>query len=405
MFVARSAPGDLAEVALDPSGATWRGRLLRVIEPGAGRVVPACRFFEACGGCDWMHLSAEAQRDAHRAIVREALSRIAGASSLPEIVTHEVPQRDKDAASPLAYRARARLHAKAHRGRIAIGYHAEGSHDLAPIDECLVLVPELAELLTELPRVLVGAKGSGEIAIACGVRGLPVVDMTWRGSLPAALWARLDERVTTGRWAGARVLIEGASAPASFGDPRPVSVGADGLPLVHAAGGFAQPSGEAAQVLARQAAALVKPESGSIGILVELFAGSGTLSIALAPLAEKFIAVESFAESARAARENLAARGLSGKVVVSRSEAYDLGRASIVVLDPPRTGARETMRSIAASRARAVVYVACDPVTLARDAAVLLAAGFAITAVETIEMFPQTSHIETLVRFEKAERR
>jgi 23S rRNA (uracil1939-C5)-methyltransferase len=414
VFVPRTAPGDLVEAAVELSGATLRARLLRVIEPGPGRIEPACRFVDACGGCDLMHLSLEAQRAAHRDIVLESLRRIAGASALPEIVTHDLPA-DRSAAG-LAYRTRARLHARAHRGRVEIGYRAPASHDLAPVDRCVILVPELDALLAELPAVLEGAHGTGEISIARGAGGLPVADVAWRGTLPAAVWARLDERVSRGRWSGARAWLEGAATPAAFGDPRPVVSGADGLPLVLAAGGFAQPSGAAAALLARRAAALVggsgaaseplapaapapaNERSAPIGTLVELFAGSGTLSILLAPLAEKFVAVESHDDSARAARDNLAARGARGKVVTADASEYDLSRADAVVLDPPRTGARGAITRIAASHARSVVYVACDPVTMARDIAVLVAAGFTLTHVETVETFPQTSHVETLVR-------
>lgn len=394
----RAAPGDLVEASVEPGGVPLRGRLLRVIEPGPARVEPPCRFADACGGCDLMHLSPEAQRAAHRDIVLESLRRIAGIGALPDIVTHAAAAAAPGSAEPaLAYRTRARLHARVHRGRVEVGYRAPGSHDLVPVDRCVVLVPELDALLAELPPLLEGATGTGEISVArAGHR--PVVDVAWRGTLPAAFWSRLDERVASGRWAGARAWLEGASAPASFGDPRPVIEGADGRPLVLAAGGFAQPSDAAATVLARRAAELVRRSGEPIGALVELFAGSGTLSILLAPLAARFVAVESDEASARAARDNLEARGLRAKVIAADAASYDLARADVVVLDPPRTGAREAAQRIAASHARAVVYVACDPVTLARDLAVLVAAGFTVTDVETVELFPQTSHVETLVR-------
>lgn len=431
VFVPRAAPGDLVEASVEPGGAPLRGRLLRVIEPGPARVEPPCRFADACGGCDLMHLSPEAQRAAHREIVLESLRRIAGIGALPDIVTHAAAA--PGAAEPsLAYRTRARLHARVHRGRVEVGYRAAGSHDLVPVDRCVVLVPELDALLTELPALLEGATGTGEISVARALTAppappagappgtaapattppettpppaapapaghRPVVDVAWRGTLPAAFWSRLDERVASGRWAGARAWLEGASAPASFGDPRPVIEGADGRPLVLAAGGFAQPSDAAATVLARRTADLVRRSGEPAGALVELFAGSGTLSILLAPLASRFTAVESDEASARAARDNLEARGLHAKVITADAASYDLARADVVVLDPPRTGARGAAPRIAASHARAVVYVACDPVTLARDLAVLVAAGFTVTDVETVELFPQTSHVETLVR-------
>lgn len=402
MFLPRAAPGDLVEASVKAGGSPLRGHLLRVIEPGPGRVEAACPLAGTCGGCDLMHLSPEAQRAAHRGIVEGALRHVAGIGALPEIVTHA-------AAPPLGYRTRARLHARAHRGRAEIGYRAPASRDLVPVDRCPVLAPELDALLAEIPALLEGAHGTGDVSIsralapsaqpvtAAAPRHVPVVDILWRGALPAPLWSRLDERVSSGRWAGARAWLEGASTPATFGDPRPVVEGADGRPLVLAAGGFAQPSDEAASVLARRVADLTR-KGGDIGALVELYAGSGTLSILLAPLAGRFTAVESHEESARTARHNLEARGLEASVVVADADSHDLGRAAAVVLDPPRTGAPGAVRRIAASRAGAVVYVACDPVTLARDLVVLVTAGFTVTDVETVELFPQTSHVETVVR-------
>ncbi|MEZ4313312.1 MAG: methyltransferase [Polyangiaceae bacterium] len=279
------------------------------------------------------------------------------------------------------------------------GVSAAGSREMAAIERWrVVLVPELDALIGELQELLAGAGGGGEISLALGAGGLPIVDVRWRGELPASVWSGLDARVSEGRWAGARVTMDGAAAPATFGDPRPVFEGADGRAVVVAAGGFAQPSEDAATVLARRTADLVRVSGDSLGAIVELYAGSGTLSILLAPLAKKLTTVESHEEAVRAAKENFEARGLVGKIVCGDAEAHDPGRADVVVLDPPRAGAREAAKRIAESAARAVVYVACDPVTMARDVATLVAAGFAITHVETIEIFPQTSHVETLVR-------
>jgi 23S rRNA (uracil1939-C5)-methyltransferase len=136
-----------------------------------------------------------------------------------------------------------------------------------------------------------------------------------------------------------------------------------------------------------------------VGPIVELFAGSGTLSVLLAAMTDSFVAVESDEDAVRCARENLAARGLSGKVTVTDADAYPIPpRAEVVVLDPPRAGAPGASRSIAASRVDRVVYVACDPTTLARDLGGLVRAGYALTHLETVELFPQTSHVETVAR-------
>ena len=234
VFVPRTAPGDLVEASVEARGGTLQARVLRLVERGPGRVEPACPFVEECGGCDLMHLSAEAQRDAHRSIVLDALRRTAGLASVPEVVVRAVhepspaldpasapPPGDVDGARPashaareialievipsplgapslpraaLAYRTRARFFARVERRRPLVGYRAAGSHSIVAIDHCAVLVPTLDALLADLPALLDGATGDGEISGALGEGARPVVDIAWRGALPAEVWARLDQR-------------------------------------------------------------------------------------------------------------------------------------------------------------------------------------------------------------------
>jgi 23S rRNA (uracil1939-C5)-methyltransferase len=397
VFVPRAAPGDRVEVAVEAGRNPLRGALLRVVEPSPHRIEPACEHVAACGGCDWMHLALEAQEREHAAIVRRA---IAHAASIAEADLPEV--RVTRAPSPLRYRTRARLHARGERGRVTVGYRAAGSHSIAEVDSCVALDPALEPLLADLRAALAGARGEGDASIALGEGRRPVVALEWRGELAPATFAALDDRVSRGAWAGASVRLEGASRPSVFGDPRPRAAGADGFPLVVADASFAQASDQGAALLARSAAALASRGATRPRHVVELFAGSGTLSVLLAQGAASFTAVEIGAAAAACARENLAARGLAGKVVVADADASAMPpRAEVVVLDPPRTGARGATRAITAGPARVVVYVACDPATLARDAAELLRAGFALTDLETIELFPQTSHVEALVRLER----
>jgi len=393
VFVPRSAPGDVLEAEVDFSAKPARGRILRLIEPSPARVAPPCPYFESCGGCDLMHLELGAQASAHAVIIQRAIAHALSGISLPEIRVHLPPE-------PLAYRTRARLYIRGERGRVKIGYRAPGSHALVAIDACLVLAPSLAPLIQELAEVLSGAKGEGDVQIAFGKDALPVVEIFFRGELAASTFAKLDAKVEEGRWAGASVRLEGASQASSFGDPRPQMIGADEKPLRFPPGGFAQPSDEGAAQLARRVDELTRDTRPHR--VVELFAGSGTLSVLLARETESFLAVEIDAGAAACAAQNLALRGLDAKVTVKDADAYEIPRRTeVVVLDPPRAGAPGASRAIAASSAKVVVYVSCDPPTLARDLAVLVEGGFAITHIEAFELFPQTSHVETVVRLER----
>ncbi|WP_437732301.1 class I SAM-dependent RNA methyltransferase [Sorangium sp. So ce1335] len=419
VFVPATAPGDLVEVELDRSARPARGRLLRVVEPSPDRVAPPCRFADTCGGCDWMHVRLEAQQAAHEQILRQAIARATSLAEadLPPIRLHPAPLA-------LGYRSRARLFARAERGEVRVGYRAPRTHAVVAVDRCLVLGDAIAPLPGELPAVLRGAVGEGDVLVSRGASGRPVVEIQWRGQLPPAVWKLLDERTARAEWAGARVTLDGAREAASFGDPRTTILGADGSPLLLPPGGFGQPSEEGAAVLARRAAELAHLDSTRPPHLVELFAGSGTLSVLLgrgapraaapdvpadaaapAPGLASFTAVELSPEAVACLRQNLAARGLAGKVIEADADQHPIpARTDVVVLDPPRGGAPGAARAIAASGARVVVYVSCDPATLARDLGVILRGGFEITDIEAVELFPQTSHIESIVRLSRSRR-
>ncbi len=386
------APGDRVEVEL-ASGARAMPRLLRVVSPGPDRVEPACEIAGTCGGCDWMHLAVAAQEVAHASIVREVLAHAVTPHALPEVRVHAAPR-------PLGYRSRVRLHAEADRRGVRLGYHAARSRQIVEPAACVVLEDGLLDVARAVARALEGARGSGEIACAFGARG-GVADVAWAGELPAAFWARLEDAVDGGALSGARVTLKGAGRPATFGDPSPAQRGADGLPLILPPGGFGQPSAEGAALLSSRVRELARAEGREV---LELFAGSGTLTVELARDAARVATVEIDAAAVRCAQQNLAARGLDAKVRASVGDAEATPipkRAEIVVLDPPRTGAPGAAGRIAAARPKRVVYVSCDPPTLARDTRVLAQAGFAVVALETIELFPQTSHVETVAVFER----
>lgn len=390
VFIPGVATGERVRVEVDPSRRPARGRLLEVLEASAARVAPACAHVERCGGCDWMHLAPTAQAAEHAAIVQRLLGEDA-----PAPASH-APAR------PLGYRTRARVHVEAKRGRVAVGMFARRSHDPLPVDRCVVLDPVLDRARARLASWLEGASGRGEAQLSLGRPGedrRSVLDLRWKGELPGATFGRLERAVVEGALAGARVFAGDVRVPATIGDPTPFITGADDQPLRLAPGGFSQATEEGNAILAGRVRDLARELQP--GPAVELHAGAGNLTVLLARDRD-VIAVEQSAEACRAARENLAARGLAARVVEADASTFALPRAaSLVVLDPPREGARAVTAALAdrASKARppAIVYVACDPPTLARDVRALAQAGWELRSVETFEMFPQTSHVETVV--------
>lgn len=380
VFVGGTLPGERVLARLEPKGT----QLLRVLEPSASRKTPECADHAACGGCDWIHMNVDTQRREHEA----RLTRLLGAP-----VTHHA------ASQALGYRTRLRLHVRS-RGNVAqVGYFRARSNTLLVPRTCHVADPRLDAARLAIARVLT-SRIDGELSLSLGAGGLPVGELRLSAGEPTgALMGALDRLVQDGTLAGMRVLFP-HGAPLSIGAPAPVTRGADGAELTLAPGGFAQSSPAINHALAERVLAAVD----SLGLrpdarVFEMHAGAGNFSVLLAARTSRLDTFELSAPAVTAARANLAARGLAAKVHEAAAEAVALpNRLPLLVLDPPREGARALMQNAHTSRVQAIVYVSCDPVSLARDRA-LLGAEYELARLELFEMFPQTSHVETLALF------
>jgi 23S rRNA (uracil1939-C5)-methyltransferase len=255
-------------------------------------------------------------------------------------------------------------------------------------------------VVEDVRAILAGAPGQGDVSLAVGEAGKPVLSIEWRGELPASAFGEAERRVKSGRLAGVEIELPGAKTPARIGDARPVAIANDGLPLRAPPRGFAQASETGDRVLVDLVLARAAAEGKKVA---ELFAGSGNFTVALAAKAAHVTAVELDPAAVTAARENLAARELRNvKSIVADADAWTLPKeVDVVVLDPPRSGARGAVQAIVAKKPRRVVYVSCNPNTLARDLAVLRSA-YAVVAVDAVDLFPDTSHVETVVLLELA---
>jgi 23S rRNA (uracil1939-C5)-methyltransferase len=391
VFVRHAAPGDRVRLEVDPSRRPARGRVLELMTPGPDRVPSPCPWSTRCGGCDWMHLSADAQARTHVDHLRAALP----------AAWRDVPIAISGAERALAYRTRARVHVQsAPRGRILVGMNEARSHEPVEVETCAVLDPALESARRALAGVFAGSRGHGEVQLALGAERRPVIDVAWEGEVALEAFARLEAAVEARTLAGARVAVGPVTHPARIGDPTPWMTGADGAPLRLAPGGFGQASEGVNASLARHVAETVRPWRADKA--VELYAGAGNLSVLLARETTELACIESGRDACDAARANLAARGLAtARVVEADAEGYAWGKATrLVVLDPPRTGARAVAERLTTARVAHVVYVSCDAQTLGRDLAILEKA-YAPVSIATFEMFPQTSHVEAVVALER----
>ena len=379
VFLPGVAPGDEVEATLVEAKKGYaRAELERVIRPSPERVAPPCPWFEAgCGGCQWQHVALEAQQQAKAEVVRRAL-RHAGGEVRPLLAP----------APAYGWRRRARLR---WRGGV-LGYAARRSHKLIDVPTCPQLEPPLEAALQRLRAGLMGAlPASGELSLLLGGGGAVHAVLTGRGVRAAAEAAR-----TLVGEAIAGIVLRDDEGVLTVGSGA-IDLGDDegGAPFWARADVFAQVSAAGNMVLRRLVREAAAPLQGSR--VLELHAGSGNFTRDLAAEAAELVAVEEASEAAALGRRNLEARRLRADLRCQTALAAVSGLSApvdVVVVDPPRTGLEPGLAEALARLApRRLVYVSCDPPTLARDLAAL---GMPLAHATPVDLMPQTFHVEVV---------
>lgn len=383
-FAWGAAPGDL----LLPDG---------TLQPGPHHVPAPCRHFGRCGGCQLQQLDEET-------LAGFVEARVANASSAHGLgAEHIAPPH----LSPPGSRRRASLRAESSQGRVVIGYREAGSHRLVELAECPVLHPGLTALLAPLRGLLIKlgqgqdkprkgkhghARMSADIELTLADQG---VDLGIKGlsaeglALTQALldFAR-DHHL-------ARLTLDAGYGPDTVWEPEPVTITLSGLAVPFPPGSFLQATadGEAALVAA------ARDWLAGCATVADLFSGLGTFAFALAGPGTKVLAAEAARDAHLACKT---AAGVSGKPVHALHRdlfrnpllAEELNRFAAVLLDPPRAGAREQVERIAESTVSRVVYISCNPSSWARDAALLVEAGFVLEELRPVGQFRWSTHVE-----------
>ncbi len=367
VFVPGALPGERVAVDLERRKKDFaRGRLTEVLVASADRAEPPCPYVAAgCGGCDWQHVAPAAQRRLKAQVVVDALRRQAHL---------DVPVDEGPVLPAVGYRTT--LRGVAVDGRF--GLRQRSSHEVVGIGPCLVAHPLVDEL------VATGFYPDGEVVLRAGARTgerLVVVE----GEV-AAVQVPDDVRVVSSAElaAGRRAWFHEELA---------------GLRWRISARSFfqARPDGAEALVAAVRAAAEGALPPG--GALVDLYGGVGLFARTLATEGPVTV-VESSASSAADARVNLAE--LHARVVRADVDHWGPSPADLVIADPPRTGlGRRAVGRVAATHAGRVALVSCDPAALGRDAALLARAGYDLVSAQLVDLFPHTSHIEVVSRFDR----
>lgn len=368
------------------------GSLMSILAPSPLRIEPACSLTERCGGCPLMSLTLDGQHALKAKRVAHALSGL-GMAELNVAVESHGPA--------LAYRRRARLAFRKLGSGLVLGYRVHGQSQLVDVRACPVFTPPLQAALErlreELSPVLVGA---GEIDLDSPSDSDVQVAIRSESALDPAAYSAAERLSGQPPITGVALSVAGG-APARYGVTDAPRLDADGLPLVSKAHGFSQVNAAVNAHLRELVLELAEPRDSRV---LELYAGHGNFTLGLAAHAQRLLAVESDAGAVESCRSNLRARDRTqAQVLVTDVRTLQLKeRYDVVVLDPPRGGCPSLAALVQAARPRRVVYVSCHMTTLSRDLRALHAEGFTLDRAHALDMFPQTGHVEAVVRMVRA---
>ncbi|MCL6431102.1 MAG: 23S rRNA (uracil(1939)-C(5))-methyltransferase RlmD [Anaerolineae bacterium] len=392
VFVPGGIPGEevLAEIVEERRRYSL-ARLVRVLVPSPERVAPPCEHFGLCGGCQWQHIAYDAQLRYKEKIVRDQLERIGG---IPEPPVRPVIGM----ADPWGYRNNMQFVVD-EEGRLCL--LAMGTNRPVPVGQCRLLCPELAEVAAELELqfpglervVLRAGRHTGERMIVLEATGHDLPELEMDRSLSCVL-LRPD---------GTGVALAGSTHYHEELGGRRLRV---------SAGSFFQVNTEQAEQLVRLVRQYAGAEPATPGseagraesawrcpVILDAYGGVGAFGLALASGAEHVFIIEANPDAAADARANAAdvpnVTVIEGDVEEALAELEET--IDIAVVDPPRAGvAPKALAGLVARRPGRIIYVSCDPGSLARDLRALLGHGYRLEVVQPVDLFPHTHHVETV---------
>jgi 23S rRNA (uracil1939-C5)-methyltransferase len=402
IFVPYALPGE--RLIVQPERDRGEGvvaRPVELLETSDERVEPPCPHFMACGGCLLQHWKTDAYASWKAEQVRRQLKRVDLADAAPIAAMHS---------SPAGSRRRADLAARRLKDRVLLGFHERMGSRIEPIDQCLIIRPELQALLKPLNALLMNILTVGEDAGAHMTVTETGIDLllTLPRHLDLGMRESLAAFADTHDLARLSVTIE--TDPDGFIDPlaarRTPVLTFGGTKVTPPPGGFLQATedGEAAMQarLLAVAEGMTGGVAGATGRRLDLFSGVGTLSLPLVA-GGQVMAVDGDARTIGALRAAADAAGLGSRVETRVRDLFkdplvveELAGFDLVVFDPPRAGAKAQALELAASAVPKIVAVSCNPATLARDLRTLVDGGYRLDGVWPIDQFPWSPHVEVV---------
>ncbi len=424
VFVPYTIPGEVVQVEIDEDKPKWaRGRLVKVVQPSPDRRRPPCPHFGPgrCGGCQWQHIAYERQLALKQEVVSDQLRRLGGIANPP--VLDIIALADEDGLLDFGYRNHVQM-AVDSSGQLGFVRDEDESGrrgtDVVAVDECLLLHPLVDELHQALRLAQTEQLGGTEEP---GEEGEPVQvqRMALRAGLHSGqqllIFETADDRapgLLIEDWTvSAAVKRSDGSVIGLIGDPWIEEVVAGRTFRVSAAS-FFQVNTVGAEAMVDLMSAMLAPKPHET--LLDGYCGAGLFGLNLAGQVRQVTGIESsptacedFAWNARDLDNVILFEGSVAEVLAALPAAGD-ERAldtpdsfDLAIIDPPRSGAGpDVVNQIRRLQISRLLYVSCDPATLARDARLLLAAGYQLHQVQPVDLFPQTFHIESLALFELA---
>ncbi len=400
VFVPRTVPGDKVKIKIKGErGEAFYADLLEVIEPGTGRTSPPCQYYSLCGGCSLQHFDEQEYKNWKVAIVEETLER---AGIRPGIFENPV-------FIPPGARRRATFAAFKQNKNLRLGYRRQRSHEIIDVSECMVLSPALAKFAIEIRPYLLRLLTDSRPADIFVQEAAGLIDVLVTGPVGKNRKLELAEREIIAEMVHDLDLARFSWRAKDRDDPEiivercPFIKTSGKLAVKLPPGAFLQPSavGEGALVSSVMAALSTKDKLVS----ADLFAGCGTFTGHLLEKGQ----VTAY-EGDRLATDNLhhAAKYVNGLTVETRDLFRDpltpgeLKAFDVVVLDPPRAGAKEQARELASSSVETLIYVSCNPATFVRDAKVLLEGNYRLERLSLVDQFVFSSHVEVIGKFSKS---
>jgi len=390
VFVESTAPGDEIEVAhIERRKGIAHARVERLLSAGPGRVAPICPHAQQCGGCDFMHLSLEAQREAKLAMLEDALRRV-GDSPQGNVPVGFVPSDE-----PVGYRSRCRLHTNSNGD---VGFLAARSKQLVVPAQCAVASPGINAALSALAQVNPAARRALSFCEQIELREAANEPRLVARLVPKPKACLTAENYTPLFPPGTRVVVAGQPDEAllvqRFRLPGSVE-------MVVPAAAFTQVNQFINQKLV--SAVLDAVARHEVCTFLDAYAGAGNFTLPLLAHGLKGEAMDMHAAGVYCARSVARDRGWSFdgfQVGDARKLMTALVRAKrefdLVLLDPPRDGSKDVLQVALQLKPKLILLVACDPVALARDLRALVNAGGQVEKLTVFDMFPHTHHFETL---------